>query len=246
MDWRIIWEGKWWPKITIFAWLVSKGRILTWDKIQKRGYYGPSRCSLCNREEENQEHILNKCLYARILWERITSLFGKTMRDPSSIPNTIMQWGKGQFRSRVIRRIWNLSVGFVIWFLWKERNRRIFQGRSCEPERIWEEVCKSIKETVLSETWEEEDWRMNQEEGGIISNLNMEFSMIYPRKKNRIGPQIQSPNQFRYPGEHFIKLNFDGASKGNPGPAGLGGIFRDSKEKKMWVFAEWGGEMTNN
>lgn len=35
-----------------------------------------------------------------------------------------------------------------------------------------------IKEIVISETWEEEDWRMNQEEGGIVSNLKMEFSMI--------------------------------------------------------------------
>eukprot|EP00253_Pinus_taeda_P002612 PITA_02612 len=246
MDWRIIWEGKWWPKITIFAWLVSKGRILTWDKIQKRGYYGPSRCSLCSREEENQEHILNKCLYAGNLSEKIRSLFGKTMRDPSSIQNTIMQWGKGQFHSKVIRRIWNLSVGFVIWFLWKERNRRIFRGQSYQLERVWEEMCKSIKETVLSETWQEEDWRMNQEEGGIASKLNMEFSMIYPRKENKNNPQAQSPKQFRYPGEHFIKLNFDRASKGNPGPAGLGGIFRDSKGKTRWVFAEWGGEMTNN
>eukprot|EP00253_Pinus_taeda_P003926 PITA_03926 len=245
-DWRIIWEGKWWPKITIFAWLVSKERTLTWDKIQKRGFYGPSRCSLCTREDENQKHILNKCPFARYLWEKIRLLFGKTKRDPNIIHNTIMQWGKGKFLSRVVRRIWNLSVGFVIWFLWKERNRRIFRGQSCQPERIWEEVCKSIKETVLSEAWEEEDWRMDQEERGIVFNLNMDFGMIYPRKENRSGSQIQSPNQFRYPGEHFIKLNFDGASKGNPGPAGLGGIFRDNKEKTRWVFAEWGGEMTNN
>jgi len=41
-------------------------------------------------------------------------------------------------------------------------------------------------------------------------------------------------------------LNFDGASKGNPGPAGFGGIFRDSEKHTRWVYAEWGGEMINN
>lgn len=41
-------------------------------------------------------------------------------------------------------------------------------------------------------------------------------------------------------------MNFDGASKGNPGNAGFGGIFRDSEENTRWVYAEWGGEMTNN
>jgi len=41
-------------------------------------------------------------------------------------------------------------------------------------------------------------------------------------------------------------LNFDGASKGNPGNAEFGGIFRDSEKTTRWVFAEWRGEMTNN
>lgn len=34
-DWKIIWRNKWWLKVNIFAWLVGKERILTWDKIQK-------------------------------------------------------------------------------------------------------------------------------------------------------------------------------------------------------------------
>lgn len=137
-------------------------------------------------------------------------------------------------------------MGFVIWSLWKERNRRIFREKGNQPARIWEEICKSMKEIVLSEAWEEDDWKMNQEERRIVSKLNMDFVMIYPRKENRIRSQTQSPNQFRYPGENSIKLNFDGASRGNLGPIGFRGIFRDNEENRRWVFAEWRGEMTNN
>eukprot|EP00253_Pinus_taeda_P029818 PITA_29818 len=90
-DWKKIWEGKWWPKVTIFAWLVRKGKILTWDKITKRGFQGPSRCSLCNREAENQEHLLNKCPFAESIWEKIRVLFGRTMRDQTNIRLTIGQ-----------------------------------------------------------------------------------------------------------------------------------------------------------
>jgi len=146
-----------------------------------------------------------------------------------------MQWGKGKFQSGVVRRVWNLSAGFVIWSIWKERNKRIFRDKSCQTTRIWEEICRSIKETILSETWEEEDWKLNQEEWRIISKLNMEYSMVYLRAEKRIRPSTQSPKHFKYSGEHMIKLNFDGVSKGNPGQAGLGGIFRDSKENTKWV-----------
>jgi len=98
----------------------------------------------------------------------------------------------------------------------------------------------------LAEAWEEKDWKTNQEEGKIVSKLNMGFDMIYPIKEKQQGTQIQSPDQFICPRENFIKLNFDGASKGNPGLESFGGIFRDSEKHTRWVYAEWGGEMTNN
>eukprot|EP00253_Pinus_taeda_P030337 PITA_30337 len=132
-DWKKLWEGKCWPKVTIFTWLVRKGKILAWDKIIKRGFQGPSRCSLCNGEAENQEHLLNRCPFAEHIWEKIRGLFGKIMRDQTNISLTIRQWGIGQFQSKVIRRIWSLAVGFAIWFIWKERNKRIFRGQNSRP-----------------------------------------------------------------------------------------------------------------
>ena len=87
---------------------------------------------------------------------------------------------------------------------------------------------------------------MNSEEGRILTKLNMEFGMVYPRKGTQQQNRIQSPENFRYPEKNFIKLNFDGASKGNLGPASFGGIFRDSEKHTRWVYEEWGGEMTNN
>ena len=89
LEWKIIWDNKWWPKITLFAWLVTKERILTWDKIQKRGILRPPRCSLCNSEAESQEHILNDCLYAKQLWIETRNLYGKYKRNPQDIRQTI-------------------------------------------------------------------------------------------------------------------------------------------------------------
>lgn len=51
---------------------------------------------------------------------------------------------------------------------------------------------------------------------------------------------------FTHPQEGFIKLNFDGASKGNLGPAGYEGIFKDSQDHTGWIYADGGGIMSNN
>ena len=68
-DWKQLWRNRWWPKVTMFTWLVGRGRILTWDQIQKIGFLGPPRCSLCEQDIETQEHILNSCLVAQQQWE---------------------------------------------------------------------------------------------------------------------------------------------------------------------------------
>lgn len=51
---------------------------------------------------------------------------------------------------------------------------------------------------------------------------------------------------FSWSSTGFIKLNFDGASKGNPGLAGMGGLFRDDHGKTKWINADNSGFMNNN
>eukprot|EP00253_Pinus_taeda_P015937 PITA_15937 len=101
-DWKVIWGKNWWPKITLFAWLVAKDKILTWDKLQKKGFSGPSRCYLCNREAETQDHLLIKCVYARNLWREVEKLFQKPERSPKETNEVIFHWQKDKFQCKVV------------------------------------------------------------------------------------------------------------------------------------------------
>eukprot|EP00253_Pinus_taeda_P003542 PITA_03542 len=181
----------------MFSWLVGRNHILTWDQIQKRGFQGPPRCSLCKQDIETQEHILN-------------------------------------------------SLGFNLWTIWKERNRRVFQGKTISPEELWKRTQSLIRETILVEVWDQEDWKTNAEENRILRRLNLEHGMVHPQQQKSQCIQIQSPVVFISPQDGFIKLNFNGASKGNSGPAGYGGIFRDSQGQIRWIYADKGGIMSNN
>jgi len=35
--WKKIWKGGWWPKVSHFLWLVSRGHILTWTSSKEEG-----------------------------------------------------------------------------------------------------------------------------------------------------------------------------------------------------------------
>jgi len=103
-----------------------------------------------------------------------------------------------------------------------------------------------MRETILVDKWESDDWKTNSEEQEILNKLNLKLEMVHFKCSAHHDMRIQSPDKFRYPRDHFGKLNFDGASKGNPGEAGFGGIFRDNNNQVRWIFADWGGQMTNN
>lgn len=61
--WQNIWRHQGWMKIKLFMWLVHHRKIMNWDNIQKRGVLGPSRCQLCEAQEETMEHLLNNCIF---------------------------------------------------------------------------------------------------------------------------------------------------------------------------------------
>lgn len=245
-DWKIIWGSNWWPKITLFTWLVAKGKILTWDKIQKKGFSGPSKCYLCNIEAETQDHLLIKCAYTRKLWIETRRLFQKPERLPRDINEVIFQWQKEKFQCKVVQKAWGLIAGFVIWMAWKERNHRVFQDKSKDSEIIWKRVVNLTRETILVEKWDADDWKADQNEEQIIKKLNLNYEMVHTKKISRNSTRAQSLDKFAYPRDNFMKLNFDGASKGNLGNAGFGGIFRDSQKTTRWIYVEWGGAMKNN
>lgn len=67
---------------------------------------------------------------------------------------------------------------------------------------------------------------------------------IDPNKANIINKQ---PSHWNPHPTNVIKLNFDGASKGNPGKARHGGIFKDQEGRPLLVyFGSIGWDMNNS
>ena len=90
--WQNLWRHQGWMKIKLFMWLVQHKKILTWDNIRKRGVLGPSRCQLCEAQEEAMEHLLNNCIFTSSLWDYFSTIFQQTNRDKGSIISTLNRW----------------------------------------------------------------------------------------------------------------------------------------------------------
>jgi hypothetical protein len=51
-----------------FAWLISKDRCWTADRLERRGLPYPVACPLCDQELETIQHLLLGCVVAREVW----------------------------------------------------------------------------------------------------------------------------------------------------------------------------------
>lgn len=115
-------------KLKIFAWLATQHRIWTSDRRAHHGLQDhPSACFTCLQSEDNVEHILAQCVYAREVWYRCLDQLHLPISGPTDT-DTILDWWLGQranFRS-IDGRGFDSLVICTVWALWKQRNARVF------------------------------------------------------------------------------------------------------------------------
>eukprot|EP00253_Pinus_taeda_P030811 PITA_30811 len=131
-------------------WLVHQKKILTWENIRKRGVLGPSRCQLCESQEEIMEHLLNNCIFTSRLWDTFNTVFQQTDRDKGSIVNTLNNWRRNFSYYEFIHSAWALTPSFITWNVWKERNNRIFKNENSSSQCIIEQqILRQLKEMCM-------------------------------------------------------------------------------------------------
>jgi hypothetical protein len=240
--WAKLWALRTWPKISIFLWQVLHRRILTWDNILKRGFSGPSRCVLCNNNEESIDHLLNNCTFSNNLWDKATILYRISDRIHGDITHTLKNWADSPYQNPILNHLWQFLPGFLVWNIWKEHNRHIFEDKSSSEDSLWTICKKQLLETILLHCWSDLDFKAPTNEALLLQRWD-----IHPDTLGTPPPSTDprtraphSPDHWCPPPSGFLKLNFDGASKGNPGPAGFGGVFHtNTRELFIFITEHW-------
>eukprot|EP00253_Pinus_taeda_P007130 PITA_07130 len=243
--WRKIWELDSWPKVSHFLWLVGHKRILTWDKLRRRNFQGPSYCHNCKHSEETLQHLLDDCPLANQLWEKESFRCQRRCRQENNIINSLRQWPQRPYKSELLNRLWNIIPGLILWSIWKERNKRILKNQGSQIEDIWKRLCGNLQETLMLRSWSQEDLPSQTNEKSILDN----WQLVLPQelqKHDRAKSSSINNCKWQVPPKNSYKLNFDGASKGNPGTIGFGGIIRNHEGSLLQIYFGNIGWDTNN
>ncbi|KAJ9704891.1 hypothetical protein PVL29_003103 [Vitis rotundifolia] len=124
---RHVWMDRVPTKVAFFVWEATWGKVLTLDRLQRRGLQLPNCCFLCGCEEETVNHILIHCIVVRNLWDIVLGLVNVKWVFPETVKEVLYSW-KGPFVGKKRRKVWNFIPLCIFWTVWKERNRLAFRG----------------------------------------------------------------------------------------------------------------------
>ncbi|XP_052625777.1 uncharacterized protein LOC128132828 [Lactuca sativa] len=126
-------------KILCFIWRAKLGRIPSAVELKNRGIIIPNTmCGVCNSEEETCEHILLTCPVAKEIMDSILVWCEIRCDRFLSVDNMLLfisRWSKCKYK----RRLLNAILCGALWFIWMDRNKRIFEKIPIVSANTWKE-----------------------------------------------------------------------------------------------------------
>ena len=145
-----VWKVKTVPKIRHFMWQSLSNCIPVCSRLADRHCHPVRTCQRCGHDDETVNHLLFECPLATQTWTLAQLPFHPGEFQSSSIYNNF-----DCLLNRVHKRNGSEdSIGripWVLWFLWKARNEKVFNDKEISP-----------LEVMQSATSEASNWRLAQ------------------------------------------------------------------------------------
>ena len=209
-NWKCIWQLPIPQRVRMFLWLCYQDRIMSNSNRFIRRLTDDPRCYSCGEVEENTLHILRDCPAARLVWRNL----GVDV-DVASWNNSLKEWLAKNFGggAEMAMEDWGRCFTIACWWLWKWRNERTFNSTPSIPIDQRSFILARVKQ--------------------------VELAMTRVGTPQRVMPaqRVETLVRWIHPGVGWVKLNTDGAAKGNPGAAGGGGLIRGHRGELFEMFA---------
>jgi hypothetical protein len=122
--WKLkLWKWNLQLKIILFFRLAVDESILTWDNLLKKGWVGPDFCYLCRAATEDNAHLFIHCHFTKATWNSCINFLHLNLEwKGQNLNDCMVNWTQNLAAPK------KLPV-LLCWFLWKERNKALFEGK---------------------------------------------------------------------------------------------------------------------
>ncbi|XP_058757877.1 uncharacterized protein LOC131631117 [Vicia villosa] len=126
----LIWRLKVLSKVSIFAWRLILGRLLTRENLKNRGILVEDRdccCVFCFKALESSNHLFESCPFTTRIWNKVGDWLGNSVKITIE---ELKNFGEHLEKIKALEE--QLTVGVIwlaiVWNLWLSRNAILFKG----------------------------------------------------------------------------------------------------------------------
>uniref|UniRef100_A0A6N2KRN2 Reverse transcriptase zinc-binding domain-containing protein n=1 Tax=Salix viminalis TaxID=40686 RepID=A0A6N2KRN2_SALVM len=178
----LIWFSGHVPRYAFTLWLASRERLSTMDRPHVQRIISDNVCVLCRESPETHGHLFFECGYSRELWEVIASKVHLNIPNMNGIP--LLMWaatnctGKKRFDHLLSRH----ALLIATYFVWQERNRRVFQNQWKTSRTLTGEALHQLRTLLLQHTKPIPEWAMNEWnlQGAELSSSAVPVHLAHP------------------------------------------------------------------
>ncbi|KAH0700980.1 hypothetical protein KY284_015195 [Solanum tuberosum] len=229
-DFEFIWDPKMPFKLCFFLWRVWKRRVATDDNLQRMNIHIVSKCWCCDESKhETMTHLFLTASIANRLWKQFAICAGINI-EGMLLQQLITKWWTKDANIKLMA-IQKAVPAMILWALWRRRNT-IKHGGKCSYNQMKEQIRVQIHLFIkLKYPWIQTiptEWQ------DIVKYLNEYKPKLYAMSVRWVPPP-----------RNKIKVNTDGACRGNPGQSAYGFCIRDECGNLLYAQGEDIGLRTN-
>lgn len=137
------------PRCSFITWLAMLARLPTRDRLLSWVLQVPDSCVLCDVGSESHQHLFFECPFAVGIWSRFCGRF--IASSPENMQMVVLWCSQYQgIHSSQVKVLFRFILQVIVYYLWRERNARIFKNVSLSPLAFYKFVDHSLRDRLLS------------------------------------------------------------------------------------------------
>jgi hypothetical protein len=146
---HLIWFPGHTPRHAFILWIASMDRLYTIDRLLCHRIINVSTCILCGQHAETHDHLFFQCTYSSEVWGYLSA---KTLFSwPSTTWQSLLKWAASTFRKKDFTHILSrLVLSTAVYYLWYERNNRIFKQIYRTSQELSDEAFEIIRACLMN------------------------------------------------------------------------------------------------
>ncbi|GKB12041.1 RNA-directed DNA polymerase, eukaryota, reverse transcriptase zinc-binding domain protein [Tanacetum coccineum] len=147
----LVWNSHCISRHTFVLWMAIKNKLSTQDKLARWYPNNTYCCSLCKKGVDSHDHLFFNYDYSKSFWAKVMGK-AKMRMTTNNWNDTVMEMSKWKNKRSVWGIIKNLCVAAAVYYIWQERNKRIFGSSVRSVDDLFKVMIDDIRNRLVSIT----------------------------------------------------------------------------------------------